>query len=100
MQEADEDDEPDFDLAELLPQYFALCRRDLDRLKAAFEQREFGQVRLLGHNLKGSGGAYGFPELTEIGAAIERAAKAEDEIAIRTGIDQFATFLISHAPPP
>lgn len=97
MQAADE--EPDFDLSELLPQYFTLCRRDLAKLKAAVEQREFAQVRILGHNLKGSGGAYGFPELTEIGAAIEFAAKAGDEAAVRTGVDRFASFLDSCAPP-
>jgi HPt (histidine-containing phosphotransfer) domain-containing protein len=98
MQEAYENDEPDLDIAELIPQYFALCRRDLDKLRDAFLQRQFVQVRMLGHNLKGSGGAYGFPELSEIGAAIEAAGKAGDETAVRAGIDQFAGFLASHPP--
>jgi HPt (histidine-containing phosphotransfer) domain-containing protein len=80
-------------LAELLPQYFALCRKDLEHLKDACELRRFGEIRVLGHNLKGSGGAYGFPELSRLGAEIEAAAKAGNEADVRSGIAQFAAFL-------
>ena len=33
------------------------------------------EIRKLGHNMKGSGTAYGFSEITRLGAAIETAAK-------------------------
>jgi HPt (histidine-containing phosphotransfer) domain-containing protein len=91
-----EDSPADFDIEELLPQYFELCRRDLRRLRSACELRHFGDVRIIGHNLKGSGGAYGFPELSQIGAGIETAAKSGDEMALRAGIEQLALFLGNH----
>lgn len=95
--EPDAADTGDFGLSELLPQYFELCRRDLRLLETACESRQFGQIRVLGHNLKGSGGAYGFPELSGIGAIIELAAKSGDDSTIRLGIDQLAAFLSVHA---
>jgi len=88
----------DFDLTDLLPQYFELCRRDLQQLRSASDLKQYGQIRILGHNLKGSGGAYGFPELSEIGATIEMAAKAAEDRALRAGIEQLAAFLDAHYP--
>ena len=93
--EEHEDEEDDFGLTELIPQYFALCRRDLQNLRAALDEKQFDQIRVLGHNLKGSGGAYGFPGLSEIGARIETAAKAGNESEAREGVEQLAEFLKS-----
>jgi hypothetical protein len=36
------------------------------------------ELRVFGHNLKGTGVSFGFPDLSHLGAAIERAAKASD----------------------
>jgi HPt (histidine-containing phosphotransfer) domain-containing protein len=91
-------EDEDLGLAELIPQYLALCQRDLMRLKAALEASEWNSVRVLGHNLKGSGGAYGFPELTEIGASIETSAKEQNSSAAREGIDRLTHFLNQHPP--
>jgi HPt (histidine-containing phosphotransfer) domain-containing protein len=91
-------DDDDFGMAELIPQYFALCRRDLLSLGAALEKKQFEDVRVLGHNLKGSGGAYGFPELSEIGSRIETAGTEKDEAVARQGVEQLEFFLRSHDP--
>jgi|GEM_PF-2895482 len=37
---------------------------------------DFERLLVLGHSLKGSGGSFGFPELTRFGAALERSAQA------------------------
>jgi HPt (histidine-containing phosphotransfer) domain-containing protein len=87
------DDEDGAGLAEILPQYFSLCRRDLLNLQAALEQKDFERVRVLGHNLKGSGGAYGFPELTEIGSSLETSGKINDVSAAKAGVERLAEFL-------
>ena len=78
-----------------MPQYLELCRRDLIAMQASLEKLDFERVRILGHNLKGSGGAYGFPRLTELGARMEQAAKSSDDSAIRRGIEELKTFLDS-----
>lgn len=92
------EEEDDFGLAEILPQYFALCRRDLLNLQAALDENDFERVRVLGHNLKGSGGAYGFPDLTEIGASLETSGKSQDAALAKSSADRFAEFLNTHQP--
>ena len=50
-------------------------------------------ARRLGHQFKGSGEGYGFPEITRAGAAVELAAMAADEDEIRSQILALAAFL-------
>ena len=45
-----------------------------------------------GHNIKGSGGMYGFNEVTEIGAVIEAAAKDEDMALIKSNLNDLDLF--------
>jgi HPt (histidine-containing phosphotransfer) domain-containing protein len=93
---ADLNDEDEFALTDLLPQYFALCRRDLEHIRKALQDGNLDDIRIVGHNLKGSGGAYGFPELSDIGLAMETAAKAGDREALERQIEKFTDFLRTH----
>ena len=58
----------------MVSQYLLKCRDHLPALKAALEGCEYEFARTFGHQMKGTGAAYGFEELTEVGALIERAA--------------------------
>ena len=68
----------DSDLEPIIPRYFELQRQGLDELERAVAEGDAEPVRLTGHKMKGTGASYGFPRLTELGAAIERAAVAGD----------------------
>ena len=59
---------------EMVSQYLFKCRNNLPALKAALAGYEYEFARSFGHQMKGTGGAYGFKQLTEVGALIERAA--------------------------
>jgi HPt (histidine-containing phosphotransfer) domain-containing protein len=59
---------------EMVSQYLLKCRNNLPALKAALAGYEYEFARSFGHQMKGTGGAYGFKQLTEVGALIERAA--------------------------
>ena len=59
---------------EMVSQYLFKCRNNLPALKAALAGYEYEFARIFGHQMKGTGGAYGFKQLTEVGALIERAA--------------------------
>ena len=62
----------------MVSQYLLKCRSHLPELKAALAGCEYEFARTFGHQMKGSGAAYGFEELTEVGASIERAATDQD----------------------
>ncbi len=65
----------DADLEELIPDFMEMTLADVEGLKAAVEAGDAGKARSIGHSLKGSGGGYGFDEISEIGAKIENLAK-------------------------
>jgi len=63
---------------DLVPRYIERCRADIARMKGELERGDFAAVRSTGHMLKGTGGSYGFLEMTRIAAGIESAASASD----------------------
>jgi CheY-like chemotaxis protein len=73
-------------------------RSEIQRLRAAHLASDFEDLRSIGHNLKGVGSSYGFPELGELGAKIERAARAQDDVALAQLIDELARFVAGAQP--
>ena len=63
------------EVEELVPEYLKQRSEDLDKLSTAIGAADYGTISRLAHQLKGSGASYGFHELSEIGKALERAAK-------------------------
>jgi HPt (histidine-containing phosphotransfer) domain-containing protein len=83
----------DQDLEELIPGFLARRQEDVRKLRAALEAGDLESVRVTGHSMKGTGGGYGFDGLSEIGAAIETAAKGGDLEAMRGGLDRLVDYL-------
>ena len=60
------------------PAFLANRRLDLKRMRVALAAKDFIVIQKIAHNCKGTGRGYGFPEISEMGAVIEKAAKALD----------------------
>jgi PAS domain S-box-containing protein len=80
-------------LEELVPKYLAKVRRDMDTILADVDSEVCRTARRWGHQLKGSGEGYGFPEITRAGAAVELAAMADNQDEIRSQILALAAYL-------
>lgn len=61
----------DEDIAELIPGYMERRREDLAAISEALQLGEFEKIMVIGHSMKGSGGGYGFPFISEIGRELE-----------------------------
>lgn len=81
------------DLQDIVPIFLSNRRQDVRTLREALVKQDFGTVQALGHRMKGDGGGFGFDWITEIGAAMERAAKLEDHSTIEQHIVQLEDFL-------
>jgi HPt (histidine-containing phosphotransfer) domain-containing protein len=57
--------------------FVADLSRDVERLTKALVTGDLALVAFLAHQLKGSAGSYGFPELTQQAARLETCAKGE-----------------------
>jgi HPt (histidine-containing phosphotransfer) domain-containing protein len=80
-------------LEEIVPAYLASCLEELQQMTESLAVSDFNRLVTLGHNLKGSGGSYGFPGLTRIGAALEDSAKRRDPVTISTQLSQLKDYL-------
>ena len=65
-------------LQDLAPKYLAFWRNELSGLAEDLAASDFENIEKLAHNLKGTGAAFGFEELTRLGAALENSAKHRD----------------------
>jgi len=54
---------------------------------------DFGRLRILGHNMKGTGTSYGFPDLTRIGDLLERSAVQADGETLHANLSELANYL-------
>ena len=63
--------------------YLARRTADVTSLRALLDKGDLSTIERRGHNMKGSGATYGFPEISRIGERIEAAAKGgnRDEAA-------------------
>lgn len=77
----------------LLPEYLAARRQELPKMTELLAASDFERLRILGHNLKGSGGSFGIPELSKIGAALERSAEEGDAPAFSRELGRLREFL-------
>ena len=80
-------------LAAQVPAYLRNCRQNVVEMLVALDRSDFELVARLGHNLSGSGGAYGFPPITDIGAALEQSAVNADHEASRSRINELSDYL-------
>jgi PAS domain S-box-containing protein len=84
---------PPKEIEDMVPRYLANVRRDLDEVLADVDSNDCKIARRVGHQLKGSGEGYGFPEITRAGAALELAAEEANEAEIRKQILTLAAYL-------
>ena len=66
------------EMEEIVPKYLANRAKDCVSLREFLASANFTELKRIGHNMKGTGGGYGFEDISRIGAAIEKAALASD----------------------
>ena len=89
------EDFDDDEWAEMQEMYINHTSKELDNINNQLDLDSLEAIRIFGHNIKGSGGMYGFNEITNIGLQIEIAAKASDLDSIKSSLSELETFLKS-----
>ena len=90
------DDFDDDEWAEMQEMYINHTSKELKNIKENLDSVAFDSLRTFGHNIKGSGGMYGFNEITSRGAEIESAAMNENLEDIKAHLDSLEAFLKSN----
>ena len=80
-------------LADLTPEFLRNRRQDVITILGALDRGDFETVEKLGHGMKGAGGSYGFQAITDIGAALEQAARSTDTDTSRKWVCELSRYL-------
>ena len=87
------DDFDDDEWAEMQEMYINHTSKELAKIQGDIDAVEMDSLRTFGHNIKGSGGMYGFGEITDLGAEIEASAKTNDRSKIKSLLEDLSIFL-------
>ena len=84
---------PPAGIEEAVPLFLDITRQDLQSLCDALRALDYSKIRFIGHDLKGSGGGYGFDAISTLGKSIEEAAKRSDSEEIGKHVSALADYL-------
>ena len=83
----------DSDLEDLIPGFLENRQKDMQSLERALQENDFEKLRSVGHNLKGVGGGYGFPDMSKMGAEIEEGAKESNMEKVSENVQKLSHYL-------
>jgi len=69
------------------------CRANILMIEIAISRADFEQIEYLAHGMRGAGGMFGFPAITDFGGFLEDAAVMRDADLLRSWVGQFSTYL-------
>ncbi len=78
----------DEDLVDIIDEFVVELKTDIEAMRKEMEVGNYDGLRRLAHQMKGAGGSYGYPMLTEEGRLLEDAAKASDVDASLRALDE------------
>ncbi len=79
--------------AHRIPAYLDSCRQNVVIMVEALGRGDLGAVAIVAHNMRGTGGAYGFQRITDLGAALEQTAENHDLEGSRGGIFDLSRYI-------
>jgi len=80
------------------PAFLAKRWLDLAKMRDALAAGDFATVQTIGHNCKGTGTGYGFPDITSVSAAIEAAAKILNAVELEQSLREFERCILAASP--
>jgi HPt (histidine-containing phosphotransfer) domain-containing protein len=80
-------------IGDIVDSYLENRNKDVDSLLNALERGEFEQIRHLAHDLVGTGGSFGFEDMSLIGRSLENAAANKEIKEIKLLVEDLAEYL-------
>jgi hypothetical protein len=81
------------ELEDLIPWFIGNMKNHIESIGRAVERGDFETARFIGHDMKGVGKSYGFSGVSELGAKIETAAKANEPENICRCLCDFSDYI-------
>ena len=75
------------------PEFLLNCQKNVAALIHALNISDFQTVKYLSHSMRGAGGMFGFPAITDICAALQDAAECLDDKSSRKHVSELSEYL-------
>jgi hypothetical protein len=85
--------EIDQELVSVVPGFLETRCLDCVLIERLLDEGDLAEIQSLGHRMKGSGGSYGFDEISEIGEVLECAALVPDVDEIKAAVVRLRRYL-------
>lgn len=83
----------DPEIEDLIPGFLENRHKDIETLQEALAKGDYETIQKLGHTMKGIGAGYGFDSITDVGTALENAAKDKNTEEIRKRVGELLHYL-------
>lgn len=83
----------DPDLADEIPWYMGQVKDYTEAIEKAISENDFETIEDAGHRMKGSGQAFGFDAVSEMGKSIEEAAKEKNLGEIQKKVKELSRYI-------
>lgn len=83
----------DASFADLVQEFVDGLDQRMEDMNKALTEGDFQSIKHLAHQLKGSGGGYGYPSLTKLASEIEQHSLAEAIPACQQGLDELKVMI-------
>jgi len=77
----------------IIPQYINDLKKDVHDMTAALVTDDYASIKIKAHNIKGSGGGYGFDEISRMGKLIEDAAEENNPRQIEKYLNKLSIYI-------
>jgi HPt (histidine-containing phosphotransfer) domain-containing protein len=84
---------PTEETEDLLPGYLERRRSEVITMEEALLQKDFQALTTFGHNVKGTAGSYGLPQLGDLADEVHSAALEKNELACRQTLAAYRNYL-------
>lgn len=78
---------------EAIAKYLERRVTDIENCRTALQSGNLTVLETVGHQLKGNGSTFGFPEISTVGQSLEQAAKEHDNDAALHWVDELESIV-------
>lgn len=81
---------------DMMIRYLERRTRELQDCERFLADKQFTKLEKVGHQLRGNGVTFGFPELSDIGMKLEQSSQDQDLPSTQEALEEFSRWVEEH----
>lgn len=81
---------------EILTRYLERRTREIEDCKTYLSNKQFTKIEKVGHQLRGNGVTFGYPELSKLGEWLEKSSHEQDIDSTQEALEELSRWVEDH----